>query len=899
MKRIKLTDHIEILNFTVRTYNCLKKAGIHTIEDILNYPQDQFKHIQRMGKQSQQEVMNFINEIYMRTDTYDMTDLDTFFLDKQADIKTFLGEDGIVYNDIKIDEQLLNVRSANVLREYGFQYVSEILNISYEKLLSMKHMGRKSADLIWDFLNEVQFQPNKQYLSKMSEEEKLLRTIAKEIAESLDISIVVIMNIIDERKFSQSNGTEETWIVSIFEETDIKNRSKEIIYKHVRLENGANKEELLSLFPVRINMMQMIEKWLMELSMDNKIKVKGDFVYPNYISVLAYIQRMEDEKKKDILLRRLHGETLETIGHQYGMTRERVRQICMKEIRRFPRTKEENYLYCMQRYNFSLNDFLLAFDETESTYYFLNIIDTAKKHKKPLKEALKDDHICEEMKKKISRAVYKHDIIINGVYIKKRKSELVKYFIRTNCKDAVHFDTFMQGYKDFLKENQLDESFMIEQRTYENYFATSDNVLWKTGKYLRYYHMESTDFTELLDGLHLDEYENVVITSLKLFKENPALMHKFDIRDEFELHNLLKKICKSSRYAHINFSRMPTIVFGDGNREKQIFELMVHHAPVSKSDLADLCEEVYGFKQSTLLGNCFRHLEDYFYDGAYRIDANPMAADMIDAMKTLLTDEAYTIQEVREVFDKYYPDGGKQFISSYNLRQLGFKMYSGYIVKDTYAHFSEYLDTVILAQDLIDITSLKKRFFVSTFGAYIQKLKSQRRIIEYLPNKFMNIRYLQKDGVDKKELEDFCDQVIHMIDKNEFFTITSLRNKGFTHALDRLGLNDYFYTSVLIEDERFSNRRMGKTKLLFYGKKSIELIHLILVILKENEMIVMNDLVELLEKQYGIFMNRDKLKVMIKDSDLYYDDITNVVYKDYPTYAKKNLKGMDIIAVKL
>ena len=64
-------------------------------------------------------------------------------------------------------------------------------------------------------------------------------------------------------------------------------------------------------------------------------------------------------------------------------------------------------------------------------------------------------------------------------------------------------------------------------------------------------------------------------------------------------------------------------------------------------------------------------------------------------------------------------------------------------------------------------------------------------------------------------------------------------------------------------------------------------------------MIVMNDLVELLEKQYGIFMNRDKLKVMIKDSDLYYDDITNVVYKDYPTYAKKNLKGMDIIAVKL
>lgn len=32
------------------------------------------------------------------------------------------------------------------------------------------------------------------------------------------------------------------------------------------------------------------------------------------------------------------------------------------------------------------------------------------------------------------------------------------------------------------------------------------------------------------------------ITSLKLFRDYPDLMREYDIRDEYELHNLLKKL---------------------------------------------------------------------------------------------------------------------------------------------------------------------------------------------------------------------------------------------------------------------------------------------------------------------------------------------------------------------
>ena len=41
-----------------------------------------------------------------------------------------------------------------------------------------------------------------------------------------------------------------------------------------------------------------------------------------------------------------------------------------------------------------------------------------------------------------------------------------------------------------------------------------------------------------------------------------------------------------------------------------------------------------------------------------------------------------------------------------------------------------------------------------------------------------------------------------MLGEGKYFTISSIREKGFTHYLDELGFDDWFYTSILIEDKR-------------------------------------------------------------------------------------------------
>lgn len=69
---------------------------------------------------------------------------------------------------------------------------------------------------------------------------------------------------------------------------------------------------------------------------------------------------------------------------------------------------------------------------------------------------------------------------------------------------------------------------------------------------MRYYDIDSRDYKELLDTLALDRFSNTEISTLKFFNDFPELMNKYDIRDQYELHNLLKKICNKENYSKIS-----------------------------------------------------------------------------------------------------------------------------------------------------------------------------------------------------------------------------------------------------------------------------------------------------------------------------------------------------------
>lgn len=58
-----LETPIEELEFSVRSYNCLKRAGIHTVADIVNKSEQDMIKVRNLGKKSLDEVINKIAEL--------------------------------------------------------------------------------------------------------------------------------------------------------------------------------------------------------------------------------------------------------------------------------------------------------------------------------------------------------------------------------------------------------------------------------------------------------------------------------------------------------------------------------------------------------------------------------------------------------------------------------------------------------------------------------------------------------------------------------------------------------------------------------------------------------------------------------------------------------------------
>ena len=54
---------IEELDLSVRSYNCLKRAGINTVEELANKSEDDMMKVRNLGKKSREEVIQKLEEL--------------------------------------------------------------------------------------------------------------------------------------------------------------------------------------------------------------------------------------------------------------------------------------------------------------------------------------------------------------------------------------------------------------------------------------------------------------------------------------------------------------------------------------------------------------------------------------------------------------------------------------------------------------------------------------------------------------------------------------------------------------------------------------------------------------------------------------------------------------------
>ena len=895
---VQLEGSIKNLNLSVRSTNALYRAGIKTIKDLLDTPQNSIEKIYGLGVKS-------LNEIYSIRENLKLIYNHDFEVIEEH-LKTFIYNDGLEYIDIKLEDLGLSRRSYNCLKRSKVFYFSELNILSDEDLMKIRNFGISSLREIKDLKEKVELKEYNRNNDKDEDEIKLLdssdRKFIAEVTRILGLdAYAVFTTILEEyrdqlKEIKESGDADDKYqlLKLLFEIENIKEEFKNLIINIISEEEfGLDEEELPYRIPMELRREKILEQVLNELLNEGKI----DFIYDDRLMVkrksfqesgIKYLSKRE----YNVLLNRIKGITLETIGEIYDISRERVRQIEVIAKRKLLTSGilflEDDYKYIYSNYKLDKKDYYLALGSYE-VYNFLNLRYVSRANREA-EELLGDKKIPVMIRRKFEKAIYKDYITISNKRIKKTRDDLANYVLKTYARNDIHFEEFKKIYLTMVEKLDLEDvgNIGIFNRGYENKLLASNKCLWKYGRMMRYYNQDNYDYEELLKELNLNQYKDVEYSSLKFFRQFPEIMLDYDIRDEYELHNLLKKICSKEDYPNVKFNRMPNIEFGIADRGKQAKDLLYMLAPISNHEFAEEYEKEYGVGANTVLANYVSGLEKYFYQGEYVIDYPKISDNVKNILKEKLSKDLYLMEDVITEVKKIDSDIKSEQLNPRSLKSLGFITYEKYMISDRYDTAAHYFNHILTSEDLVDISKIdtKTRQLVS-FSSQLYKLKNEYEIIEYAPNKYINFKRLEGLGIKKETFKDFTNQVINMLGEGKYFTISSIREKGFTHYLDELGFDDWFYTSILIEDkERISYIRVGRNKIMLTSRHEFNFEDFIesIVYSQEDLYIDIYDLERMLKNEYHIFIDIYKLRSIIKSSDMYYDEITEQVYWDYEIY---------------
>ena len=429
--------------------------------------------------------------------------------------------------------------------------------------------------------------------------------------------------------------------------------------------------------------------------------------------------------------------------------------------------------------------------------------------------------------------------------------------------------------------------------TYCNRFSESRFVLWKQNAMLRYYDIDAYSYDKLYSALSLQQYKDADYSTLKLLREHPDLMDEYDIRDEYELHNLLKKTASQYTNLDIEFSRMPIIRFGNSDRERQVMEMLEELSPVSREDLAIAMEEKYGIASATIMANWLECIDKYYQNGLYSIAEREdiIGEDILGCLRTEFDEDFYYLSEVKEMLIPIISTQEVLALKPYHFRKLGYKTRSNYIYKETYNSINAYFQSLLLQDDSCDISGLFKRFGqIQGFYLTLQELCKSYQLIKCGDYQYMNIRKLEDENITVADLKAFCDEVSHDTDSEEFFTIRRLQIAGGDYSLFSHPFQDAFFAAVLEQDGRFSKHKLGGATIFKKGGHAISSGDFITyVVNKEKDKlpeikeksISISILRDFLVKQYGVVLDRWKIIDIIRNTDLVYVEEVEVVYANY------------------
>lgn len=875
-KEIKI-EVLELLS--ARAFNLLMFAGYEFIYQIAFLSIEELMEISRMDevlateivKLTRRYILEIKEEIFKTIE--EVTKKDNFSENPSVYEMITMKEyqDKILCyvknNDIEIERMGLSNRPKNRLILNGYSYLSDFILKTRSELKNLPAMGVGSVDEVIEKVNG--------YLQK--NEEKMIAYV---------------------------NGDESAlWDDETVRKSILKQYEK-ISFKGLSLNEIIERLQLPEKFPI-----ERLKGILGQLISEKQLEYVDYRCYRVYRKFEDYLNECTciDERSREFINKRLQGIALETIAQECGITRERVRQIVKRDVGKIRNQyisetgmlwfDEEYFKYFYENYLFEKKDATEWLGVPLYVWNYLELNDV-KQGKKDLHIALEDYRGLDTgLRLKIKNYLNRNKLFIDGKWVEKKRNDLEKVVIEKFCSNDTSFDEFCQLYNQFLEQEEIvyDENIYLTNavyRTRKNHLSESRFLLWKMNEQIRYYDIDGQDYTELLDTLNLGSYENIEFSTVKFMRDYPQIMEKYDIRDQYELHNLLRKIVPEGSYHDFHCGRMPEIKFGKFDRDAAILDILIDNAPISMNDLARLINDEYGYDPLLVMSTYLQPFNNYYHQGVYKIDQKPMHPDNKTVLKNALTEDFYYIDEIRNIYGRLIPGADMEEVNPYNLKTMGFLVYSRYAIQN-HNSLDAYFYDLLTKEEIQDISGYKKRFvYLQSFYQKLIELKRSFTIIEFEPNQIICFSKLEQAGITRDMIQNFCDEVYEFVNDNTYFSAQFIRRAGFISSLYDLGFSDWFYANLLISDDRFSYAMMFSNLIFYKGNKNITIKSFELNRIREHGCIDAYDLLSELTENFGCkIAEKNEVIYKVQDTEVYYDKILDRLYANEDLYYDELEKG--------
>ena len=606
------------------------------------------------------------------------------------------------------------------------------------------------------------------------------------------------------------------------------------------------------------------------------------------------------------MIKRLNGFTLTEIAKDFNITRERIRQKITKifdiidnfnQINGYGSFDEDFYAYFYSSYDIP-SSAISYFKIDKQTLNYLKI--KYDRGLKSLDDSITDENLPYPLRLSINSYLRRNYILVDDEYVKMQKMDVLISFLKKYVAVPTRFNLIIDKFNQWLTENYptLDK-FLIDEESDRGLIdrvSQSSFCLLSEGKNIRYYNIFNTDYERFINTLKLDRFNDIQISSYRLFNEFPDLMKEFNILNQYELHNYLKKTIPEDNEYNLVFSRMPTLNFGEFVMKEYIYNKIDQNPNINKIELQRLVCKELGMLPLTF-SYCV-HLEDfekYYANGKYNLlncqrELEPKYAELL---KEKLNKDFYFLKDVVSLYLEINPNGKEEDINTFSLNKAGIYCTENFVIRH-YKNGFDYYNNLVYKNDIFEITSeVMELAKISSFLSFLDKERKAKRLFKFKPKAFISMKKLEKNGVTIDDINGFLDSVYDFMDDESYYNISKLEKMLFKNNLLNLGFDDCFYVDILMNDERGRFLVSSICNVYVFCKADSKLMRpswkgIIIYFLTKERSIFIDDLILKMKNELNINV-KDKIPIIIsisKEAGFYYDAIMDKIYINKLEYFK-------------